>query len=415
MVDDPQLAGGDVLVDERRARRRARSARRPGTGSRRTSPSGPGAFALPSALPSTSAAGYAIWGSLSLPPALPPSWPMATIATISTPMAMPATVMVCVLMHEDRHRRPTSTRASRRSSRAAVEAIAALGGATLPAGGRGGGLLAAQGRPPVSWSCVKRVRERRGTAQMTRGARSGLRRGAARKVAIGRRAARRRRGPWARPAPCAPDDTLSHMDAPSTDALPTTPHPGRRLRRDPITITADPHAARGRRARPRPRGRLAERRLRGLRRAGRARARDGRRRAGQPARRRRAQRRRQEHAAQAHGRPGAALDRPDRDPGSAGRPRGAPRRLRAAGRAGGLGVPGDGRGRRDDGPLPAARADPPPGRRRPPRGPRRAGAGGHGPAICGPRSGGCRAASGGACSWPGRSPRSRTCSCSTSR
>ena len=69
----------------------------------------------------------------------------------------------------------------------------------------------------------------------------------------------------------------------------------------------------------------------------------------------------------------------------------------------------------DDGPVPSARARPPP------RAPRTAGPcrtpspRSRWTTTCAPRSAGCRAASGGACSSPGRSPPSPTCSCSTSR
>ena len=79
-------------------------------------------------------------------------------------------------------------------------------------------------------------------------------------------------------------DTVSHMTTDAHDR------------------PAQPRPRAGRAARPRARGRVAERRHRGLRRADRARARVGRGRARQPARGRRAQRRRQEHAAQADGR-----------------------------------------------------------------------------------------------------------------
>ena len=110
-----------------------------------------------------------------------------------------------------------------------------------------------------------------------------------------------------------------------------------------------------------------------------------------------------------------ALDGTDRDPRRARPAARPPGGLRPAGRAGGLGVPGHGRGRRDDGPLPAPRADPPTGTATTGAPCRRARAGPDGSATCGRRSASSRAGSGGACSSPGRSPRSRTCSSSTSR
>ena len=187
----------------------------------------------------------------------------------------------------------------------ALEAVPALGGAPLPAGGLGGGLLAAQGGPPVSsWSAGRAPLSRNAGGLACRGPPPGP---------IGPCERGRRSDPM---HVDVSDDTMSHM---SPTPPPDGPLPG-----------APPRHRRARcRARPRARRRLAERRLRRLRRAGGAGARHGRGRAGQPARRGRAERRRQEHAAQADGRPRPAVVGSDPDPRRARGTRGAARRLRA--------------------------------------------------------------------------------------